>query len=329
MNEASDLVTRLVVGERLTIELGRPVTEDREGTLQLQGGRWVASGAAVQIAELLARVRRPAPSAQGSLIQLGAAAAEPASPSRELWRTWILPVTAALTVVLAIVSLAGYWRSGAGGADRGTATSAAEQPRPVTQAVTVVHAPYDPAAPALPLAPAGALIEPAPASPVPPQIVAAAAQPPAPPAPPAGLAGGPATQAARPPVSSASAPGRDDKPRPSAVLVDEAPAPASSVSARPAVATPLAAAQAPGAKPASAPAVTASPGKTTSGPALPRGTGLVAITPDGKSAVFTNPKTRMPEQFRVGDQLPSGETLKSIDQKEGRVLTGAKEYTLD
>lgn len=60
-----------------------------------------------------------------------------------------------------------------------------------------------------------------------------------------------------------------------------------------------------------------------------RGAGLVAITPDGKFALFTNPKTRLPEQFKVGDQLPGGDTVRAIDHKEGKVLTSAKEYHLD
>jgi hypothetical protein len=60
-----------------------------------------------------------------------------------------------------------------------------------------------------------------------------------------------------------------------------------------------------------------------------RGSGLVAITPDGKAAVFTNPKSRLPEQFKVGDRLPSGETVRSIDAKQGRVTTSAKEYGLE
>lgn len=330
MNDASDLVTRLVVGERLTIELGRPVTQEREGTLELKGGRWVASGAAVQIAELLKRVRRPAARAQGSLVHLGAAASRTPSSSRDRWQRYMLPATAALTVVLAIVSVTGYWRSGgAASADPKQAGRAAEQVRPVTQAVTVVQAPYDQTAPALPLAPAGALAEQAPISPVPPQVVAAAAQSAAPVAAAATAAGG---QAARPPAPSASAPGKgDDKPRPSAVLVDEGPAPTAynNAAGKTPTATAPAPAQAPSAKPGPTPVAAPAGSKAPAGPALPRGTGLVAITPDGKFAVFTNPKTRMPEQFRVGEQLPNGETLKSIDQNEGRVVTGAKEYTLD
>lgn len=57
--------------------------------------------------------------------------------------------------------------------------------------------------------------------------------------------------------------------------------------------------------------------------------GLIAITPDGKTAVFTNPTTKLPQPFKIGEQLPSGETIRSIDTKAGKVATSAKEYSLD
>jgi hypothetical protein len=59
------------------------------------------------------------------------------------------------------------------------------------------------------------------------------------------------------------------------------------------------------------------------------GSGLVALTPDGKYALFTNPKTRLPEKFAVGDKLPSGEVLKSIDKNAGKATTDSKEYRLE
>ncbi|QHE89383.1 hypothetical protein [Hydrogenophaga sp. BPS33] len=59
------------------------------------------------------------------------------------------------------------------------------------------------------------------------------------------------------------------------------------------------------------------------------GRGLLAITPDGKSAVFTEAATRLPKQFKIGDKLPSGDTIKSIDVKQGKVFAGAKEYSLE
>lgn len=88
------------------------------------------------------------------------------------------------------------------------------------------------------------------------------------------------------------------------------------------VAAPAAAVPAQAAQPGQAkPAQEAAPAPRTSG-------GLVAVTPDGKIALFTNPSTRLPERFSVGDKLPSGETIKSID-KSGKVVTNAKEYKLE
>lgn len=57
--------------------------------------------------------------------------------------------------------------------------------------------------------------------------------------------------------------------------------------------------------------------------------GLVALTPDGKYALFTNVKTRLPEKFGIGEKLPSGETVKSIDKTNGKVKTDAGEYKLE
>jgi hypothetical protein len=59
------------------------------------------------------------------------------------------------------------------------------------------------------------------------------------------------------------------------------------------------------------------------------GRGLIAITPDNKLAVFTNPRTGLPQQFHVGDSLPGGDTIRAIDGDQGKVLTSAREYRLD
>lgn len=67
----------------------------------------------------------------------------------------------------------------------------------------------------------------------------------------------------------------------------------------------------------------------TETPAAEHGTGLIAITPDGKLAVFTNPKTRLPQQFKIGDQLPGGDIVRSIDAKAGKVVSSSKEYSFE
>ncbi len=57
--------------------------------------------------------------------------------------------------------------------------------------------------------------------------------------------------------------------------------------------------------------------------------GLIAITPDSRFAVFTNPRTGLPQQFHIGDPLPGGDTIRSIDGGRGKVFTSGREYSLD
>ena len=58
-------------------------------------------------------------------------------------------------------------------------------------------------------------------------------------------------------------------------------------------------------------------------------TKLVAITPDGKSAVFSDPVSKLPVQVRIGQKLPTGDTLVSVSASAGKVTTSTKEYHLD
>lgn len=151
-------------------------------------------------------------------------------------------------------------------------------------------------------------------------------------------------------------PKQREQPPPSAVVLDEA----THKAARQAPSTPVAAPLPPKAAPvtvavAAAPAPTkpstgpatapvaagvanlapahpaaAAPGTVpTAKPAAEHGTGLIAITPDGKLAVFTNPKTRLPQQFKIGDQLPGGDIVRSIDAKTGKVVSSSKEYSFE
>lgn len=151
-----------------------------------------------------------------------------------------------------------------------------------------------------------------------------------------------------------------EQPPPSAVVLDEA----THKVARQAPSTPVAAPSPPKAAPvtvavAAAPAAAPAPTKPSTGPATApvaagvaklapahpaasapapvptekpaaeHGTGLIAITPDGKLAVFTNPKTRLPQQFKIGDQLPGGDIVRSIDAKAGKVVSSSKEYSFE
>ena len=63
-------------------------------------------------------------------------------------------------------------------------------------------------------------------------------------------------------------------------------------------------------------------------PAQPR-SALVAVLPDGKTALFTDPQTRLPVQYKVGDKLTNGEIVKAIDAKAGKVTTDKKIYVLE
>jgi len=128
--------------------------------------------------------------------------------------------------------------------------------------------------------------------------------------------------------------GKEDEPkRNRAVILDEGPdlnqKPASkpATAARPDTTAGTAVAK-PATSPTAAQVAAAAPAVATT-PALKPSAGLVAITPDGKAALFTNPSTRLPQQFKVGDKLPSGETIKSIDATNGKVTTATKEYGLD
>jgi len=157
------------------------------------------------------------------------------------------------------------------------------------------------------------------------QVLSAASTPPNPPIP---------GSVALPPKIAATAPAArnvtqpETKPdKPAAVVLDEV---ATSQVLKGAPAAPLAktaSTQSPAARPPVQANVQPTPSPVAA--STPRASGLVAIGPDGKVAVFTNPTTRMPEQFKVGDRLPSGETLKSIDAASGRVVTTAKEYGLE
>ncbi|MDZ4125787.1 MAG: hypothetical protein U1E02_16660 [Hydrogenophaga sp.] len=129
---------------------------------------------------------------------------------------------------------------------------------------------------------------------------------------------------ARPPAKPAK-----EEPKPPAVILDEMvekPKPTAAVKSEPTAKTsqPV--------KPAVVANVAATPANAPSAPAAPAlapARGLIAITPDGKSAVFTDPATRLPKQFKVGDKLTSGDTIKSIDAAQGKVIAGTKEYSLD
>lgn len=114
-----------------------------------------------------------------------------------------------------------------------------------------------------------------------------------------------------------------DEPRPPAVILDEM----AERTGKPVAATQ----QLPDTKSSREPVKQAAAAPATQ-PAVSAATaarGLIAITPDGKSAVFTDQTTRLPKQFKAGDKLPNGDVIKSIDLAQGKVIAGTKEYSLD
>lgn len=311
---SDEIITRFVVGEPVTVTLGRPVGQRlnagaKTAALRWKDGAWVENTSAKLTKALGPRTF------QVPLKRIAAGA----SASRKYGVVAVASV-AAISIGVAAAML---WRS-QGESSLPIAPAVGASPG----TVKVVTAPYAPeprndsALPIAPLPVASPVIEggsvgsdgplPRPA----PQIAQSAPS-----------TTGASTQPKAAGAAKASPPAKSQKneqaaPRVPAVLLDD-PAPAAAQRAGPA-----AVAVAKPAATTSNPAVAAKPDQANKPPAA-RGSGLVAITPDGKSGVFTNPKTRLPEQFKVGDQLPNGETVRSVDYKEGRVVTSSKEYSLE
>jgi hypothetical protein len=317
---SSDIITRSVVGGPMTLTLGKPVGQHfdkpRSATaLRWEDGHWVGQGVGV-----IPRMPKIWRFSGPQTFRL---------PTRVNGRAFGIRAAfgAGAFVILAL-------GAGAGLMLRHSAETSAALPIAAPAAelsgVKVVTTAYEPTSDvrgpvqALPIVAAMARTEPAP-------LGAAASVPAALPVPaPAPLAGAmPASlPAAAPsvakaaPVKGVTAPSAEAQPKLPAVVLDEvASAPIKPTAQPNALSKPAAAI----AKPdlAHKAPIAATP------PLAQRGTGLVAITPDGKFALFTNPKTRLPEQFKVGDQLPGGETVRNIYHEEGKVLTSSKEYHLD
>jgi hypothetical protein len=328
MRHEQDLVTNLVVGRSISLTMGVPVAPRSGDGLRLRTGQWELAGLeAVPLWKRLKASNRPT-AAAGNVIRLVANAMQRNNaarkvPSREMWIGAGVG-SAALLAVATFVYLHGT-------PEREQAWPAPAQLLQRPQVVRVVPAPYE--GTELPMAPAAAgAALPVHEGPLPIQMVAETA-PPTPPQIPAAPA---------PAATLQAKPLAEQKPHAPALIIDEVPTLAAVPSPKAQsqlAATTTAIAHKAAASKAAAPRLPASTAKSASPttaatpkaapPALPSGAGLVTITPDGKLAVFSNPKTRLPEQFRVGDQLPNGETLRSIDAKEGKVITNAKEYALE
>jgi len=303
---SNDLITRLVVGEPTKICLGKPVGQRLHSGHENPALRWKEVTSVGRTPRLPSLFRRTPP----KTFKLPTRRLAAVVPGRRT--AW----TVAAVVLVALGAGVGVlWRAPNSGFL--PIAPAGQQDHGQAQAVKILSAPYTPhqqetttsaaatslmPIPGLPIAAADSGPENASSGPI--QVSAAAT---------AAAMPSPARTAEKPPGKKEQPANQQQKPP--AVVLDEVapqrPAPAPQIVAK---ATPAAKPDAPAKAPPAA---------------APRGTGLVAITPDGKSAVFTNPKTRLPEQFKVGDLLPGGETIRSIDNNSGKVLTSSKEYHLD
>jgi len=331
------LITRLVVGEATTLALGRPVGQTlgtpSSGALRWRAGTWV--GARTPRVQWLSRVlRRRAPQA----IVVRPAAAQ--GVAVRAWRKLAAAALCALAVGAAIpLAMTAFRSAPSAPGDLPITPAAAPAPVRVVTAAYMPPQPSQPEATTLPLpiaSPNEGATSPLPFAPAvlaqEPAVQRVAEQPAAPPVPPERPTSPPTKPAA--PVQKDQAPGpkatpgnqREQQPV-SAVVLDEA-APRG---ARQATNPPAAPVSAPAKLPAATAAapIAAAATQPTPKPTLERGAGLIAITPDSKVAVFTNPKTRLPQQFKIGDQLLSGDTIRSIDAKAGKVISSSKEYSLD
>jgi hypothetical protein len=300
------VLTRLVVGQSFTLDLGVPVGRqlaDRVGeVLHWRAGRWVDATATEDGG---ARVPVPASAERPAAAVKAGAAMRPMSQGR-WWRVsnpakWALAAIAGSAALgaLAWVSL--------------QQTSSSYRPTPAPRAAPSVPAPATPTSSTVPSAP----VLPVPAAGPEVRLVSHSYEP-------AMIA----TTVGRPlPIApkdlTAAVVGDSKLPRPATTQAAAEPR-AANVEKAPAVVLDEGSKQTP-----NLPAATRAASAPQQPAAGPRPVALVAITPDGKAAVFANPSTRLPEQFRLGDRLPSGETIRSIDPKLGKVMTSSREYGLE
>lgn len=327
------LITPLVVGQPRKLVLGRPVGQKLRhpsgATLRWRAGRWEGAPAP-RLGWLL---RLLAGSRPNAIVVPTAPATGPAK------------TTAAGTSRLQRFGLVGaavaVFAAGGGlglGALRLAPADIGDLPVAPAATVRVVEAAYVPAQQALPQLPpqeqplpiAGPQSEdPAPVLPLGPPAPAATrtaekmdVQAPLKPAATPDQKAAETPKAPHPAPAKAVAPRQEPQAIPAVILDEAVPR-----GLRPHV--PAASASAAAALPVK-PAASAAPAAlAVSKPMTEAGVGLIAITPDGKVAVFSNPKTKLPQQFRIGEQLPGGDTIRAIDAKEGKVVTSLKEYLLD
>ena len=311
----TDSITRLVVGESMTLAMGVPVGQhlnstDVSSTLRWQGGQWTAPYG------ILDKVKK-ALQKQPSVLKIPVGAAPAGAAPKQAARNLKIAIASCGAIILTALAIflspagqnLGQRRGPPAADDLAVVPNAAGAKDGKVEAVRSVNEPWiRPAQEQTQSTDAGAIIPVVPGSLTSPNSPSGDSRVAAPPP-----LSTPEPVKAAPP--SAQRPATDTKPpekkSAEAVILDvEAASPAAKTQATAAVAV--------------------TPGKPAAKEAPKRvGAGLVALTPDGKSALFTNPTTRLPEKFGIGDKLPSGETLRLIDPNSGTVKTDAREYRLE
>lgn len=343
-------ITRLVVGPVNTVVMGRPVGQnvaygELSNALRWKGGKWHI-GAPNVLEKLRGGLVKPSPVLRLSARKAGAGKPAVALAGKALqmvrahWRTAL--GLSAFILVMGIGFGAVVTRLMSKGDDLPVKASTEEHAQaPVLQAIRSVDEPFPmpsaepaPASSAPVILPEGNQADEAPLP-----LRESPAQPSGPlkPTPPAQII--PSTTVSKVTVQPSPAQPRAVTPDPRAVkaltkeVAKETPKESGSEQAKDSATDvildnepPVRAAPQPQKE---APAPHVAPPQTAVAPHAAKGSGLVAITPDGKAALFTNPRTRLPEQFKVGDKLVNGEIVKSIDTKVGKVVTDKREYILE
>lgn len=310
-----DGITQLVVGERMMLTMGVPVGQrlnstDVSSTLRWQGGQWTAPYG------ILDKVKK-ALQKQPSVLKIPVGAAPAGAAPKKAARNLKIAIAAGGLIVVAGAAIVlssgglnlGQRRGAPAVDDLAVVPNAAGAKDGKVEAVRSVNEPWiRPAQEQAQSTDAGVIIPVVPGSLTSPNIPAVESRVAATPPPPA-----PEPVKAMPPPAQRQATDAKspDKKSPEAVILD--------VEATPAAG-----------KPQATTGVAITTGKPVAKDAPKRtSAGLVALTPDGKSALFTNPTTRLPEKFSIGDKLPSGETLRFIDPTSATVKTDAREYRLE
>lgn len=128
---------------------------------------------------------------------------------------------------------------------------------------------------------------------------------------------------------------RDDE-RPPAVILDKAPLEITPASAQPPVSQP----KATDAAPAPTTRKFADPIEVTSGAPASKPSAdtkkrnaeritVVDIAPDGNYVLITNPATRLPQKYQAGQKIFTGETLKSIDPANSKIVLDTRTVNME